>query len=248
MNGWQVLRVCCGGPQPTPLPASGRPRLLVFPADADGEALAGAIAVQSGAAVVGRITALREEEGDLVVTRSTHGGRLALELRVCGPLAVATANDTALAAETIDLGGPAELVVERAPLADQRVSLEGARIVLGGGRGLDDHGFALLEAMADALGGAVGASLAAVDLGLAPVARQVGQSGKFVNPSVYLAAGMSGTPQHFAGVGARARIIAVNTDAEAPVFMLAQVGIHADARLLLPEVARVLAEMEGKQA
>lgn len=244
MNGWRILSVTCSGPRPTAIDDAAAPLLLVFPADETGEALAGAIAARTGAAVLGRITAVRRDGANLVATRSTHGGRLSLDLRVTPCLAVATANDLAEADGTTTLGAPADLPVERAALADQSVSLESSRIVIGGGRGLDAEGFAQLERIAGALGGAVAASLPAVDLGLAPVSRQVGQSGKFVNPAVYFAAGMSGTPQHFAGVGARARIVAVNPDRDAPIFGFAETGAVADARQLLPLLADALEQME----
>lgn len=252
MTGWRILTVTCGGPVPdsgpTPLDAPQRPLLLVFPADEVGEALAGAVAAQTGAAVLGRLSALRRDGADLIAARSTHGGRLSLELRVAPCLAVATANDFADADGTIALGVPAPLAVERTALADQSVALEGARIVIGGGRGLDPDGFVQLERIAAALGAAVSASLPAVDLGLAPVARQVGQSGKFVNPAIYFAAGLSGTPQHFAGVGARARIIAVNPDGDAPIFGFAEAGAVADARQLLPLLADALEQMSKEDA
>lgn len=252
MTGWRILTVTCGGPVPdsgsTLLDDQQRPLLLVFPADEVGEALAGAVAAQTGAAVLGRLSALRRDGADLIAARSTHGGRLSLELRVAPCLAVATANDFTDADGTIALGVPTQLEVERTALADQSVALEGARIVIGGGRGLDPDGFAQLERIAAALGAAVSASLPAVDLGLAPVARQVGQSGKFVNPAIYFAAGLSGTPQHFAGVGARARIIAVNPDGDAPIFGFAEAGAVADARQLLPLLADALEQMSKEDA
>lgn len=248
MSGWQILTVTCGGPAPTALEVSHRPLLLVFPADADGEALAGAMAVQTGAAVLGRIAAWRRDGDDLVVTRATHGGRLSLDLRVAPCLAVATANDLAGGDGTLALGAAAALPLDRSALTDQGVALESARIVIGGGRGLDEACFAQLERIAAALDGAVSASLPAVDLGLAPVSRQVGQSGKFVNPAVYFAAGMSGTPQHFAGVGARAQIVAVNPDRDAPIFGFAEAGAVADARQLLPLLADALEQKRKEQA
>lgn len=165
---------------------------------------------------------------------------MAIQLCVSPCLAVATANDLAEADGEMALGQPSDLSLVRQPLTDQQVSLESAQAVIGGGRGLDPEAFVQLERIAAALGGAVSASLPAVDLGLAPVARQVGQSGKFVNPLVYFAAGMSGTPQHFAGVGARARIIAVNSDGDAPIFGFAEAGAVADARELLPLLADAL--------
>lgn len=248
MTGWRILSVTCGGPIPTPLDDPQRPLLLVFPADEVGEALAGAVAAETGAAVLGRLSALRRDGDDLIAARSTHGGRLSAELRVTSCLAVATANDLADTDGTIALGTPAPLAVERTALTDQSVALENARIVIGGGRGLDSAGFAQLERIAAALGGAVAASLPAVDLGLAPVSRQVGQSGKFVNPAIYFAAGMSGTPQHFAGVGARARIVAVNADGDAPIFGFADAGAVADARTVLPLVADALEHLQAEQA
>lgn len=248
MTGWRILTVSCGGPIPTPLDEPQRPLLLVFPADEVGEALAAAVAAQTGAAVLGRLSALHRDGDDLIAARSTHGGRLSLKVRVAPCLAVGTANDFADADGTVTLGAPAPLAVEFTALTDQSVALESARIVIGGGRGLDPEGFAQLERIAAALDGAVAASLPAVDLGLAPVSRQVGQSGKFVNPAIYFAAGMSGTPQHFAGVGARARIVAVNPDGDAPIFGFAEAGAVADARALLPLLADALEQLQKEQA
>ncbi|MCH4150670.1 MAG: FAD-binding protein [Sphingobium sp.] len=244
MTPWRIMRIKCEGTQATALTETARPLLLVFPADAVGETLAGAFAAKTGAAVVGRIITARQEGADLIVTRSTHGGRLILALRVLPGLAVATANDLECEA-ALSLGQPDGLCVEREPLPSEGTSLDGADIVIGGGRGLDVEGFAQLERIASALNGAVSASLPAVDLGLAPVSRQVGQSGKFVNPKIYFAAGMSGTPQHFAGIGARARIVAVNTDRDAPIFSLAEAGAIADARILLPLIADALENMQA---
>ncbi len=246
MTAWRVSKVVCEGDCATAYSVPGLPSLLVFPATAEGETLAGAFAARNGAAVLGRIDSYRQDGPDLVAIRSTHGGRLTLQLRVKPGLVVATANDLECK-ELISLGQQGKLSIEREPLADRGVSLESAKIVIGGGRGLDEEGFDQLERIAAALSGAVSASLAAVDLGLASVSRQVGQSGKFVNPVIYFAAGMSGTPQHFAGVGARAQIIAVNSDRDAPIFGFAQVGAVADSRRLLPLLADALAELNATQ-
>jgi electron transfer flavoprotein alpha subunit len=234
MTAWRILAVECGGPQPTPLLEMARPLLLVFPADADGEALAAAMAQEHGAAVLGRIVSVSRDGEELTVTRSTHGGRITLDLQVTEGLAVATANVMPECDGEIALGAPSAVPADRIALGDRGVALESARIVIGGGRGLDAGGFAELERIAAALGGAVAASLPAVDLGLAPVSRQVGQSGKFVTPELYLAAGMSGTPQHLAGIGTATRIIAINSDPDAPIFAVAEAGAVADARALLP--------------
>ena len=245
MNGWHVLKVIPEGPRPTALPDLPRPLLLVFPASAEGEELAGAIAATNGAAIVGRITSLMRDAEHLVVARTSHGGRIAIGLRIRDGLAVATANDMPEHDGEITLGAPTDCVSERVELRDQRVSLESAGVVISGGRGLDAEGFALLEQISEAVAGAVGASLAAVDLGLAPVSRQIGQSGKFVTPQVYFAVGMSGTPQHLAGIGSATRIIAVNMDPEAPIFRFAETGVVADARILLPLLSLALETHAG---
>jgi electron transfer flavoprotein alpha subunit len=201
----------------------------------------------TGAAVLGRIISVQRDGDALIVARSTHGGRLAIELRVDTGLAVATANDLADHDGEIALGAPSTLPLERTPLSDQSIALEGARIVVAGGRGLDEAGFAQLDRIAKALGGAVAASLPAVDLGLAAVSRQVGQSGKFVTPEIYLAVGMSGTSQHMAGIGSATRIIAINLDPDAPIFAVAETGVIADARILLPLLSLALETQAGDQ-
>jgi electron transfer flavoprotein alpha subunit len=129
------------------------------------------------------------------------------------------------------------------PRAEPHAGLDGARLVVSGGRGIGgDQGFPLLYQLADKLGGAVGASLPAVDAGWAPVARQVGQSGRYVSPEIYLAIGISGTPQHLAGIDPHTRIVAVNRDAEAPIFNAAQIGVVAEWQTLLPALLTVLEE------
>ena len=244
----KVLAVKCGGPTLEVKPSLDQPCLLVFPADADGETLAGAVAVATGATILGRVTSIRRERDALFVSRNTHGGRLSIEVSVGSGVAVATANDVLDHDGEVALGTVSSMQLDRTALSDQNVALESARIVIGGGRGLDEAGFAVLERIAKALGGAVSASLPAVDLGLAPVSRQVGQSGKFVTPEIYLAAGMSGTPQHLAGIGSASRIIAINKDPDAPIFRVAEAGAVADARALLPLVAAALETLVGENA
>ena len=136
MSRWQILRVRTGGVGRTPVPDFSVPTVLVFPANREGEALAGAIAAHHGASVIGRITALAQEGEHLVATRSAYGGRLVMQIRVNEGLAVATANQFGVIDGEIALGKPAGPEPERVPIGDQSVALESARIVLGGGRGL----------------------------------------------------------------------------------------------------------------
>lgn len=124
---------------------------------------------------------------------------------------------------------------------ETHAGLEGARLVVSGGRGMGDaQGFETLYELAERLGGAVGASLPVIDAGWAPVARQIGQSGKYVSPEIYLAVGISGTPQHLAGIAPHVRIIAINRDKDADIFKQAQIGIVADWKEFLPALARAL--------
>lgn len=230
-----------------------RDALVLLPPGALTEECAALLAAQLQGAYLGRCTDVQLNDAEVQITRAGYGGRVNLRLASGASLCTATwrparsagADTASVAPDVHDL-----LLTSRVlPLpqsssiesTDRLPPLENAKLVVSGGRGMQgEQGFALLTHIAERLGASLGGSLPTVDAGWVPVARQIGQSGKFVNPRVYFTVGISGTPQHLAGVSTDSRIIAVNKDAEAPIFARAEVGVVAEWQALLPELLKAL--------
>lgn len=246
---------------------------LVLPAGS-GEDVAARLAARLGAQALGRVVGLDLQPDAVLAQRAGWGGRVQMTLRSDAPLTLAcwrparagvaavgpaaplgslaqpAGNEAATQLQwqpiQVDVPWPEAPQAEALDAADARPALEGARLVVSGGRGMQgEEGFAMLADIADRLGAALGGSLPAVDAGWVPVARQIGQSGKFVGPRTYLAVGISGTPQHLAGVSRETRIVAVNKDAQAPIFGVAEVGVVAEWQELLPALAQELATLRA---
>lgn len=232
------------------------PTLLLVPAGPEGEQVAAWVAAARGGCALGRCSAIALEGSSVLARRAVFGGRAELRLRGTGSLTCAAIRPEAIAAgpatasvrsTELALPMPPEFAAEPLPAVRTHPRVEGARMVVSGGRGVGGaEGFELLARIAAALGAGLGGSLPAVDAGWVPVAHQVGQSGKFVAPRVYFAVGISGTPQHLAGIAPSARIIALNSDREAPIFARCAFAVAADWRELLPLLAQRLEQAAAR--
>lgn len=188
------------------------------------------------------------ESGTLVAQHYTFLARVTETIAAQAPVIVVTVKPGAFPPSTpnpqpaeqydaeLDLPAPRVTVTGRLTEKSERVSLADADLVVAGGRGLaTPEAFTeLVEGLADQLGAAVGATRAVVDAGWRPYAEQVGQTGKTVNPKAYFAIGISGAVQHLSGMGKSKLIIAINRDAEAPIFKEADFGIVGDAKEVIP--------------
>lgn len=186
--------------------------------------------------------------GDLKVRRPVYAGKATAEVEFLGsgpkiatirPNALGTPTAAGGSAETVavtvDLGGAKSTFVEAVKGSSARPDVTEAAIVISGGRSMKNaENFKIIEEMADVVGGAVGASRAAVDAGFRPHRDQVGQTGKTVSPNLYIACGISGAIQHLAGMRTSKCIVAINTDPEAPIFQVADYGIVADMFQVIP--------------
>ncbi|MET0478405.1 MAG: electron transfer flavoprotein subunit alpha/FixB family protein [Actinomycetota bacterium] len=206
----------------------------------------------------GMLADIVDLDGDLVATQNVFGGATTVRSRVRTGTPVLAVKPNSFPVQE----APAEPEVVDLDLAEEqdgtrvtdhvvqeqggRPDVAEAEIVVSGGRGLQDpSNFALVEALADTLGAAVGASRAAVDAGWYPHQHQVGQTGKTVSPQLYVAVGISGAIQHRAGMQTSKTIVAVNKDADAPIFAISDFGVVGDLFKVIPRLTDEVAKRKG---
>ena len=225
------------------------PSFVLLPATFYGKALVARLAAVCGAAAVSDVTGIHSENGKLTVVRPCYGGSVIQEVGasdVSAPLFASIRPK--VFAESSD--GPGEVVTEsvspesltgKSVVRDIReessgtVSLGEADIIVSAGRGIKGpENVPLVQGLAAAMGAAFGASRAVVDAGWVPYAHQVGQTGRTVNPKLYVAVGISGAIQHLVGMQSSNTIVAINKDKEAPIFNVANYGIVADLFEVVP--------------
>ena len=235
---------------------SASPAAVLIPATADGKEVAGRLAARIGSGVLSDVVDVKE--GGTAI-HSIFGGAFTVEAKVNADVPVITVRPAAVEAQpsagageqvAVEVPAPApnaaKITSRKPAVAGDRPEPTEAAIVVAGGRGVGSaEKFTVVEALADSMGGAVGASRAAVDSGYYPGQFQVGQTGKTVSPQLYIALGISGAIQHRAGMQTSKTIVAVNKDEEAPIFEISDYGVVGDLFSVAPQLTEAVKARKG---
>ncbi len=235
----------------------GQYEIVMLPASPAGRDIAGTLSALTGLGVLANATAVRWDGGP-ITTHSVFGGNLTTEGGFTDDRGIITIRPNSVpveksgnpgAVQSMSSGPAPELpevkVVDSIEAESAAAPIEEARIIVSGGRGVGGpDGFKLVEEIAEALGGAVGATRAAVDAGWIPYAQQIGQTGKIVKPQLYLALGISGAIQHKVGMQTAETVIAINRDPDAPIAEFADLVVIGDLFEVGPAI---LAELRARQ-
>jgi electron transfer flavoprotein alpha subunit len=229
--------------------ADVKPSVVLIPFTAMGKDLAPRVAARVGAGLASDCVALEVKDGRLVARRPMYAGKAYASVEWAGEPQMASlrpnvfplgpqdaSRPVAVVKGQVDVSARARVTATTAT-AQGRLPLTEAQIIVSGGRGLKGpENFHLVESLAEALGAAVGASRAVVDAGWVDHQLQVGQTGRTVSPSLYVACGISGAIQHLAGMSSSRCIVAINKDPDAPIFKVADYGVQGDLFEILPKL------------